>query len=139
MKFCQTHWDALKRAIAARGLGDLIAESGDAAATKLQSQAITKRRTLKNFEPLIEAHNTIIAHTIDLLSANQINPMPLLTGIEGQPELECPICYLNYVAKTHDESCTDPNCKQPKGRTFDNWINKAADGMAQYAATLPRE
>ncbi len=64
------------------------------------------------------------------------NPLLLMSPPEDHPKYECPICCLNSLSAEHDRTCTDPACKKPKGLTFDDWIDKAADGAAEQVKSL---
>lgn len=139
MKFCQKHWDALRLAITSRGLGDLIATSGEEIAKHMTADLNGANPTQKNFEPLMAAHNKILENALDGVQQFGADPMLILAGHPEHPECECPICCLNFLSDEHDRTCTNPECKKPKGLTFDDWIDKAADGVAAFARSLPPE
>src|SRR5438132_1202052 len=65
MKFCQTHWDALKAAIESRGLGHLIKKSGEDAveAVARQVQGIDDK---SDFDPLMGAYWRIMARIVEI-------------------------------------------------------------------------
>jgi len=136
MKMCQPHWDRLKQAVINLGAGDLIAPTGEAAIAQLADELADKPKTLENFDPLMNAHNLILANAMDTLASVGVNPLSLLCADPEHPERECPICYLNWLSLEHDRTCTVPDCKKVKGQTFDDWIDKAAEGSAQHAAEL---
>lgn len=109
MKFCHPHWEALRTAIKDRGLYALVADSGSQAASNMVSE-IADGPTIDNFDPLMNAHWTIISN----LSA--IDPNILFMD-------DCPLCYGNRM---HAQKCKDVTC--PGGATYyDEWIDKAAD------------
>jgi len=136
MKFCPSHWDRLKQAIKSRGLFDLVAGSGEEAAERVAGELKGAPTTISNFDPLMGAHNRIVHNTMEYLSKVGINPLTLFSHAPEHPELECPICYLNWLSVEHDRTCTNPNCPRPRGLSFDDWIDKAADGAARFAASL---
>jgi hypothetical protein len=137
MKFCLHHWDALKHAISVRGLMDFVAEGG-VECVKRQADQVNRAGeiTKANYDPLMGAHWAIANNAIDLLQRNGMNPLVLLAETPEHPEWECPICYLNWLSAEHDRTCTEPTCTKPKGQTFDDWIEKAADGQAEFVKTL---
>lgn len=139
MRFCQRHWDALRHAIQARGLGDFIAGSGQEAvemATRALKGGQPKKKS--DYDPLLSAHWMIVNNTMEKLKELGFNPMGVFAEHEEHPECQCPLCYLNFLSLEHDRTCDKPDCPKPKGMTFDNWIDKAADGAAGYMASLPQ-
>ncbi len=139
MKMCQDHWTKLRHAIQARGLGDRVAGSGQEAAKQAIEELEGKPKTRQYYDPLIGAHNSIVCNAMDMLKNLGLNPLPLLCSDPEHPEWECPICYLNYLSEEHDRTCTNPDCTKEKGVHFESWIDKAADGAAEYAKTLSAE
>lgn len=109
MKFCTDHWTALREAIDKRGLTAWIAESGEQATRNLLSEQ-TEGRTIDNFDPLMAAHNAIMANTLWIVDP----PARRLLTTD-----ECPICYCNRE---------DPaNAGGSRVHDYDVWIDKAAD------------
>lgn len=139
MKFCQPHWDRLRHAIQARGLSDLIAKDGAEAAQQMRDDIEGKPKTLDTFDPLMAAHWMIVNNAMEMIKGVGGNPLALMCQDSEHPELECPICHLNFLSAEHDRTCTEPNCKKKRGQTFDDWIDKAADGAAEQAKTMPRK
>jgi hypothetical protein len=136
MEFCQKHWDALRAAIKARGLNDFVPQSGDEAAKAIASQFAEEKITAHNFDPLMGAHNAIIGNTFRFLGRIGISPFPMMQAEESDTEKGCPICYLNWCSIEHDKTCDNPLCTKAKGMTFDDWIDTAANEMAEIAKTL---
>lgn len=60
MKFCQSHWDALREAIESRGLGHLIAANGREAAARTAAE-LKGTADLSDYDPLMAAHWQIVA------------------------------------------------------------------------------
>lgn len=83
------------------------------------------------------AHNAIVSNALEMIKSIGQNPLMLMAGDPDHPEWECPICCLNWLSLEHDRTCTEPACKKPKGLTFDDWIDKAADGAMEHIKTLP--
>lgn len=106
MKFCLPHWNQLKDAIKARGLGDMIAASGEEAVKMLTSP----QDKIENFEPLMTAHNILVHNALNA------GGMYLLGQKEDGTDY-CPIC----EAEEH-------------GAT--GWIEQAADMVAERAREL---
>lgn len=120
MKFCMDHWNALKAAVEARGLGHLIARSGDAVAGRVSTEA-TQGPSKETFEPLLGAHNAILSNALRI--AGLAVMMPNEDGSE-----RCPLCFLIT------------NCGCPEKGTpqcaFAKWIDHAADDMVTAAKEL---
>ncbi len=137
MRFCQAHWDALRHAIQARGLGDFMAWSGPEAMKQAKRDLEGKKITKKaDYDPLMSAHWMIVGNAMQELQAIGVNPLSLMAHEAEHPEMNCPICCLNWHSANHDRICTNPDCKKPRGLTYDNWIDKAADGAAGFMKTL---
>lgn len=134
MKFCQPHWDALREAIADRGLEVLVAENGDEALTKMRRQ-LEGEDTIDSFEPLLHAHGLIMGNTLNILGPNGL----YLMQPESVPEDEvsiadygpqaagrtwprCPLCYLSLA---HELSCD--GCDLPREDGYAWMIDRAAD------------
>lgn len=125
MRFCLDHWQQLREAIAARGLEHLVAGDGQSAAANLAS-AVESGATVANFDPLIYAHNSILANAIHLAG------LAVLVHDENGAE-RCPLCFLTAA---HRAQCTDPACRVSD---FDHWIGRAADDAQRTWAELRRE
>jgi hypothetical protein len=137
MRFCQKHWGALRQAIQARGLGDFVAGSGEEALSMtVRELSDGPARTKAQFDPLMSAHNMITHNAMSLMHTIGVNPLSLFFSDPEHPEMECPICCLNWHSLNHDRICTTPNCPKPIGIQYDDWIEKAAQGAADYLKTL---
>lgn len=137
MKFCQNHWDKLRAAIKARGLIEFVALDGKEAATQMIGELKGEAKTRKNFDPLMASHWAIANNAMDAAGRMGVNPLGMLMHDPEHPERECPICFLNWICAEHDRQCTNPDCKQQKGMTFDHWIDCAADEMKEKLSKLP--
>ena len=74
--------------------------------------------TIDSFDPLMHAHNAIMANTLSL-----VGPAVLVVGDGPDEGHHCPLCFLN---ESHAATCEGPPCIL--GPTaFDEWIDKAAD------------
>lgn len=111
VKFCQPHWDRLRLAVEQKGLGSLVSESGEKAASNLVDEH-NHGRTIDNFDPLMGAHNAIVANVLGILK-----PGPALEVMTADV---CPLCYAN---EAHEATCTEPGCTV----TYDDWIDFAVN------------
>lgn len=138
MRFCQEHWNMLRKAIEKRGLASLVAPDGETAAMQLQDQISKEEVTKTNFDPLMSAHWAIARNVMGIMSSAGVNPLYLMGSddtpedpVEGYGEKHqgktwsrCPLCYLNLA---HEVSCTDKKCILDEKRGYDFFIDKAAD------------
>jgi hypothetical protein len=139
VKFCQPHWDALRKAITARGLGDFVSKDGTEALQREVRSLEGKPEAKEHFDPLMGAHWAICNRAMETLTQIGANPLALMMSDPEHPELECPICHLNFLSAEHDKTCTEPTCKKPKGLTFDDWIESVADHMKKVVEEMPKE
>lgn len=132
MKMCNSHWEALRKAIEEKGLTPLGAEGGLEAVQRIVNQLKTKKVTLRNFDPLMSAYWAIVNNAMYVLDDIGANPLALMMAPPpDHPEWECPICYLNWLSADHDAHCTEPTCSKTRGLTFDDFIEKAAQGALE--------
>lgn len=163
MKFCEDHWGRLRLEIERREyepgrfLADFIAKDGKQAIAQLADNIETEKTTLKNFDPLMNAHWAIVGNALTLLgdrvpdSALYLmqsdefpeDPVEAQHGrhaggpnMEGRTWSRCPLCYLNLA---HQISCTDSKCVLDTERGYDFWIGKAADDQVAKAKELLAE
>lgn len=119
MKFCTQHWDALRQAIQDVGLSTLVAEDGREAMAKMVG-SLNDGVSIDNFDPLMQAHNTIMSNALHLCNQNggeqsTLELMGVLSGVDW-----CPLCYLNAqhkLACEEGENCTF---------SYDRWVEYAA-------------
>jgi hypothetical protein len=129
VKFCPTHWTALREAIDARGLTALVAESGEQAGRNM-AQEISDGSRVDNFDPLMGAHNAIVAQAMDAIKGRYTqNPMMIFADEDEHPEWACPICALNWCHEEHARLCAQEGCNWPE--TFD-WTDGMVNGAADY-------
>lgn len=76
----------LKNEVEARGLGSMIARTGDALLARIKEQEI-HGTTLSNFEPLIHTHNGIVGSVIHCSGGHFVN------HDAEQGGALCPVCY----------------------------------------------
>lgn len=112
---CQPHWEQLKQAIKDRGLYDLVPKGGQAAA-EMMARQMASGNSLAAFDPLMTANNMIWGNALQLggLAMMQDNT----DGSEP-----CPYCYVLHEGPKHGILNGE----------YDDWIDKAADGVkAEY-------
>lgn len=130
MKFCQPHWDRLRKAIDDRGLSDLIAPDGETAAAQMADQlkraeAGDESETLVNYDPLMAAHWAIVNNVSGLGPGIALELM--MPDEDGSDR--CPLCYAN---EGHKLACNEEGCTF----TFDDWCERAADDQAEHVRKL---
>lgn len=118
MRMCADHWAKLKAALEARGLGDLMAKSQEDVQRRMEA-AMVQGDPAKSFEPLLGAHNAILANALDTVGMQLMEP-----NADGSER--CPICFLKTCP------CGNPECA-PK---FERWIEHAADDALTEAKRL---
>lgn len=118
MRFCGDHWAKLKAALHARGLEQFMAKSSAELGERMTTE-LEGGDPAKSFEPLMGAHNAILANAL------RVAGLDLMAPKEDGGEW-CPICYLLTC------KCGDPEC--PK--RFEGWIEKAADDALAVAKSL---
>jgi hypothetical protein len=96
--------------------------------------------TIDNFDPLMGAHNAIVAQAMNLIKERYTqNPLMVMADDTEHPEWACPICALNWCHEEHARLCTQADCGWPP--TFDwtdEMVNGAADLMLdQWKAMRP--
>lgn len=85
MRLCQSHWDALRGAIAARGLERFVSPNGADAQARLRSGA---------YEPLI-------------MSTFALTITALKSGAVSKAADTCPACFIEVTC-----DCGEPGCGQ---------------------------
>lgn len=102
MRMCKQHWDELRAAIDARGLGGLVARSGEAAFEALRNQ-LEGDAQKADYDPLMAANFAIWG--------NALNAGGLYLMFQQDGKELCPLCELakhggkpaNWVAGAADE------------------------------------
>jgi hypothetical protein len=117
MKFCTEHWDKLRTAIDERGLGQLVAKSGEAAAQQIAAQ-LNGSEDAKDYDPLMAAYWAITANSIKAFGLDSM-----------REDFGCPLCELDK----HAAECKDESCPKYTGAA---WIGFAADGQRSIAEEL---
>jgi len=86
VKYCQPHWDRLRAAIEARGMGHLIAKSGEQAMMRVEEELIGQE-TKHTFDPLMASHNMVLERALGCLGLGILAP-----NEDGTDK--CPVCEL---------------------------------------------
>jgi hypothetical protein len=121
MKFCQNHWNILRKAIDDRGMGHLVAKSGEECVKKLVADI--EQPSKSTFDPLMGSHNMILSRAL-----HDYGLEIMMQNEDGSDR--CPICFLD--AK-HKESCIDPGCTWIYEKS---WIQGVADDALIEAKRL---
>lgn len=122
MQFCPSHSSALTAAIDARGLSSLIGDDDELALLNWH-EALERGRTIDNFDPMMGARMGVYLNAVDLCRRLGTSPACMAHGPE-----QCPVCVVNSLSLEHDRRCKRPGgCPKTPGRTFDHWIDAAAD------------
>jgi hypothetical protein len=120
MKFCESHWTALRAAIDARGLTPFVPQGGEQAAQRMAA-SLTGDASRAAFDPLMAAHNAILANALRVLGLGLMVARP-----EGGEY--CPLCELLA-------GCACPDRGTDKC-SYARWIDRAADEAADAARAL---
>lgn len=112
MKFCQSHWDKLSQAVKSHGVWDFVAQSGE----ELINKITNKEKGLKNYDPLLMAHNMIISRALE-----HGGPYLLEINPDDKDGHYCPLCEL--ASHCGAEFALD-------------WINGASKDAAELATKL---
>jgi hypothetical protein len=115
VKSCEDHWAQLRAAVGERGLDHLVAKDGKAAAEAMMDE-LESGPTPANFDPLMASYWAICSNAMEISGRLYGRPpMFLMIDHPEQPELECPICALNFLHAEHDRTCSRADCDWPKG------------------------
>ena len=151
MKFCQDHWERMRKALDDRKIGHLVAQGGGLAIAQIANQLETRDVTPENFDPLMSMHWAIAGNAIDtlgrsagyLLSCPEGDEDPIDVSRISDPALKakylgkkwplCPICYCNI---THELTCRETRCVLPRENGYDWMIARAADDALDQANEL---
>jgi hypothetical protein len=102
MKFCSTHWDALRENIKARGLWDFVSKDGAEAGRKMVAKQEANDKgeppTAASFDPLLLAHMNIVSAYIEDV------------GINGMVGDKCPICEVEKSRAGLGKEWLDGSC-----------------------------
>lgn len=108
MQMCLKHWEDLKGAIKARGLWDMVSDTGQEVMAKMKAGMDTPEK----FDPLMGAHMLLVKNAIGCFGIGVMT-------VDENGQDRCPVC----VAEAEPQ-------------ITENWIEKAADGAAAYAKSI---
>ena len=111
MKFCQAHWDRLKKSIIDAGMGKLIADDGAQAVERMKAE-LDSTATDETFDPLMAAHNALVTEFLNPLGADGLY---IFTGDY------CPMCELVRL-----------NPRPPEQAMDENWIKGVTRELQEY-------
>lgn len=117
MRFCDTHWNALRAAIDARGLGQFVSKDGAEALRRFAEDA--ELQTKDTFDPLIAAHTMIVRNGLRLLTELPNQNDCLLCALLAEEAIQV-ATYGREAVKVH----------------IDQWIDQSADGALTFAKGL---
>ena len=126
MRFCESHWSKLRKAIDDRGLTPFVAKDGHVAMAQMVKQVEENHAGKDTFDPLMGAHWAISCNVMDFLGRAG-GPSAALRMLTGDI---CPLCEIN---EAHERTCTDPLCKLDKKVGYDWMIDRAADDALDRA------
>lgn len=92
MKFCQTHWDRLRKEVTDAGMFHLVSKSGVQAVVRMTKE-LKGNATVP--DPLLEAHNMIVSRGIECLG------LGLMAKPEDGSEHYCPLCEVDKHVPNH--------------------------------------
>ena len=121
MKLCQPHWEALRTAVEAQGLGHLAATSQQDAVNRTMAGMRGDERAA--YEPLIGATLLVTEAAVEIAG-------PAMLAIAG-----CPICTLTAEHKKHCIGVL-PSGAPCVVENFDHLIAEAAASQFAYAVSL---
>lgn len=109
MKFCTAHWESLKENIKARGLWEFVSKDGEEAGKKMLAKQEANDKdeppTAASFDPLLLAHNNIIAAFVRDI------------GLDAFAGEKCPICEI----------------EKSRAGLGKGWLDGASDDMLNIA------
>ncbi len=127
MKFCESHWVALRAEVERVGLSKFVARDSREAIEKTVSSLKNAERGLEDgmasFEPLLNAHWAIVNNVMRFVGLEL-----MLNNQDGTER--CPLC---FATSDHKAKCTKVDCKI---ENFDNWIVRAVSDQLDLAKQL---
>lgn len=127
MKFCQSHWDDLRVAVDAVGLGAWVPEDGERAARNQAELMAGAEPTVDNFDPLMSAHWAIASNMLTACRSN--GDVALAMVLITEPV--CPLCLGNQMVSGQGpypttQALLDVLAAGTVRGEFDPWIATAA-------------
>lgn len=118
---CDRHWDALRRAVEARGLWPLVA-CGPTEVMRRMQHEVTHGPSRESFDPMMEAYSTILCDVIEITDREVLQ-------LNDDGSERCAICFLVQVIQheTASEEC---------GSAMEGWLEIGADRALARAREL---
>lgn len=110
MRMCNDCWAKLKNAIDVRGLTPFVAKSGQ----EVVERKLASQDEASSFEPLMDAHNAIVANLLDAFGVAMI-------AVDG-----CPVC----------AAISGCQCGLGNACGLRTWIDRAAEDQLTRARAL---
>lgn len=120
MRICQKHWDALRAALDARGIGHLGAKTDDDARRAIVTE-LEGRRDENDFDPLMSANWMIFSKALELGGLAAM-------GLNEHGEQYCPVCLALKCCKVGGEDGF-----RDLAHVESHWIDGPADAMLAVA------
>jgi hypothetical protein len=117
---CATHWAALRKAIADRGLDHLVAKSGEKAAERIKAE-LEGTATDTSYDPLMGAHNMIVSRSL------QVGGLYMM-ALDESGNHRCPIC----EAMKHSRIGPNEGDFRDAAHVESHWIDGPADAALAY-------
>lgn len=125
MQMCQSHWDALRAAIDARGDSRFVGQDGQAARARLIRE-LEGTDGPDDFDPLMSSMFAIFNNAMDNVARHAPSQQEGASAALAFMGADlCPLCELNAL---HQRDCREEGCTF----TYDNWIERAADDAHAY-------
>lgn len=107
--WCQPHWDSLREAIEARGLGPWVSKGGEMAAAQGARELSGTQNDAQGFDPLLRAWSMVNGRALE----------------NGCSLWACPLCEV----QVHYGTCGQPGCERSLPQ---EWIDGCADSLLGY-------
>lgn len=126
MKFCDDHWKKLRAEVELQGLGKFVARTQEDLNDRLDHMKSPDGVWVvppeaAGFEPLIGAHNAILANALDIVGIELFAEL-----FPGEAKDRCPLCFLKAGCQDNAECAAK----------FENWIQHAVGDMVTSAKTM---
>lgn len=117
MRFCMTHWQALRDGVEARGMSHLVAKSGEEAHAALTRQAQGDEEPA-DWDPLMQSYLALTRAVLEQ------------AGLQALAEDFCPMC---AVQESYEDACKLPELPDTRIVPAQTWIDSCLDAAQQHA------
>lgn len=122
MRYCETHWQALRDGVELRGMTHLVAADGEQAAENMVAELEGEER----FDPLMGSHWIIARRVLKNIASSSAGASAALSFF-GDPEW-CPLCTVQQSYDLYGDRPRPPEALDAQG-----WIDMSLDGALEYA------